>query len=192
MFSLEKIIIFALALNALLVLWFHPDSLLVKLRARTELWDNVFGRMLGCRLCMSYQIPFWLMAIPFWAVDAFLREPWRSLAMVPIHTLAIATMFLMVGGMLRLLWSSVRVKWCPDMEGYQFTFVREFLDREAPTNSIQGETNAPPATPAEPFEPAGTPNHYLPSDAILTGGDCQGTKPYSRPGLAGRSDSASA
>jgi len=42
-------------------------SIFAPWRARVETWENVFSELLGCSLCMTYQVAIWL-TLGLWAL----------------------------------------------------------------------------------------------------------------------------
>ena len=153
MITLENIIIFALALNSLLILWFHEDSFLATLRARTELWDNFLGRSLNCRLCLSYQLPFWLLLLPYWAVSSFVVGPWSWLILLPVYSLATHTVAMMIGGAMLLLWQRKKAEWLPnfhkEVDAVAGAIVA-IVDTAKPSPWPAGEDKYNKADPGEP------------------------------------------
>lgn len=101
---LVDLVIIALALNSLLVLWYHEESFLSEWRVTTELWEGFLGRLLNCKLCLSYQAPFWLLLLPFYLPAKLLDDTlWSLLLMLPVYSLAVTSLFWVISGVLRSL-----------------------------------------------------------------------------------------
>ena len=129
---LEDIIVLSLALNSLLVLWFHDDSFLSEWRAKAELWDNFFGRLLKCKFCLSYQAPFWLLILTFYVPAKLLADPWWSfLLMVPVYSLAVTSVVWMVAGIFQHLqpFFYVRREEEPDDDSFEARLDKELAER---------------------------------------------------------------
>jgi hypothetical protein len=71
---LIDVILLALATGAVVDVWLN-GSIFAGWRARIETWENTFSELMGCSLCLNYQVPIWLtlglwalpMGVPRWA-----------------------------------------------------------------------------------------------------------------------------
>ncbi len=79
--------VLVLASRAVLAAWFE-GSIFAGARATAEAWDNWLGELLGCRFCLSYHVPFWLLVVGY-VPGLWLAEPWQTLSRVPIYSLAV-------------------------------------------------------------------------------------------------------
>jgi hypothetical protein len=72
---LIDVVLLALATGAVVDVWLN-GSIFAGWRARVETWENTFSELLGCSLCLIYQVPFWL-TLGLWALPMALR-PWAA------------------------------------------------------------------------------------------------------------------
>jgi hypothetical protein len=71
---LVTVFLLALATGAVVDVWLN-GSIFAGWRARAEVWENTLSELLGCSLCLNYQVPIWLtlglwalpMGVPKWA-----------------------------------------------------------------------------------------------------------------------------
>lgn len=81
-------LILALAVKAVLDLWFDEDSVLADWRARTQLWESWFWRTLfNCRFCMTHWVAAGLL-VPL-AVSVLAPDPWALAARGLLYALAV-------------------------------------------------------------------------------------------------------
>jgi hypothetical protein len=66
---LINVLLLALAAGAVVDVWLN-GSIFATWRARAETWENTFSELLGCSLCLNYQVPIWL-TLGFWVLPAY-------------------------------------------------------------------------------------------------------------------------
>jgi hypothetical protein len=89
---LINVLLLALATGAVVDVWLN-GSIFATWRARVETWENTFSELLGCSLCLNYQVPIWL-TLGLWVLPAYVP----ALAAITLRTILIV---LAVG---RLAW----------------------------------------------------------------------------------------
>ena len=75
---LTGVLLVALATGAVVDVWFN-GSIFAGPRAHAETWENTLSELLGCSLCLNYQVPIWL-TLGLWALP-MLVPGWAALAL---------------------------------------------------------------------------------------------------------------
>ena len=62
----------ALAIGAVVDVW-RNGSIFAGWRARAETWENKVSELLGCSLCLTYQVAIWL-TLGLWVLPMFVQQ----------------------------------------------------------------------------------------------------------------------
>jgi hypothetical protein len=76
---LTAVVVLALAAGALVDIWLN-GPVFAGWRARVEAWENTLSELLGCSLCLNYQVPIWLTLV-LWAPTALGVKHWVAVGL---------------------------------------------------------------------------------------------------------------
>ncbi len=69
----------------------QKGSIFASLRSRMELKDTWYAKLFLCPLCLSYQVPFWLIVL-FLIPSLCFNDSWSWIFKMPIYSLVVTFM----------------------------------------------------------------------------------------------------